>query len=589
MTGLDLLIPTPRLLEIDRTDVDAPVAEVWEFVRHGNLATSPAIRALFAIRAIPSRLRGERDEGVLRIDEMKSTPERPGFHLMIDEPPRELCVGAIGKVWQSTIPFVFTRDARAYEAFDDPDYAKVAWALRVLPRDAGGSRVEIEVRVDATDDRAWAKFVRYFRVIGIGSHFIRQTLLHAVERRFGKTDKNARPLPGDELLADAGATFTHFIDIHARPEDIWPWLLQMGCRRAGYYSYDLLDNGGQRSARELHPELMQLSVGDVIPATPKGEGGFEVLRVDPPHALVLGGLFGETQLPFASPRPAEFTQTTWAFVLEPLDGETTRLHTRARGAFSASERFHALYIRPVHWLMESAQLRHLRARVEGTLPCDDARDVLEGLGGAARMLGALMTPFLRERRMVWGCDEATASRHFPGDELVVNPRWSWTHAIEIDQAAFDVWPWIAQIGADRGGFYSYQWLENVAGCALRNAEAIHPEWELRVGDPLVLHPKMPPLTVVEVEPGGYLIARGRADHQQPSWMNGSWLFYVEPLGPRRCRLISRFRVDYSDDLQTRLAMGATEPIGFVMDRRMLLGIKARAERSRADIHRTLSL
>ena len=63
---------------------------------------------------------------------------------------------------------------------------------------------------------------------------------------------------------------THAIDIAATPEAIWPWLVQMGCRRGGFYSIDVLDNGGRRSAREIHPDLQTLPVHTVIPATPRG-------------------------------------------------------------------------------------------------------------------------------------------------------------------------------------------------------------------------------------------------------------------------------------------------------------------------------
>jgi hypothetical protein len=580
MTLLDRLIPTPRLVELNHVDVAAPVDVVWEHVRHGNLATSPFIRALFAIRTIPSRLRGEPDEGHLQIDELRSTPERPGFRLMLEDPPHELAVGAIGKVWHAQIPFVHVRDAWEYERFDDADFAKVAWAIRVSPHEAG-TRVEIEVRVDTTDDDAWQKFERYFRFIGVGSHFIRHVLLHALSRKFGPLDEDHVTLPGDELIADAGGQFTHAIDIHATPEAIWPWLVQMGCNRGGYYSYDVLDNGNERSARELHPDLMNLAVGDRIPATPDNKGSFEVLRIEKHRALIFGGLFDtdrDEQRAFAAARGEGFWQVTWAFVLEPIDAHTTRLHTRARGAFSRDGRLHALYIRPIHWLMETRQLQNLKARAEGTLPRDSTRDVLEGMGGAVRMLGAMLTPFLEGRRMRWGCSDEVASRAYPGDKLVATPRWSWTHAIEIDAPAADVWGWIAQIGADRGGFYSYQWLENVAGCELRNAERVHREWEARAGDSLTLHPKMPPLTIVEVFEGRYFIAHGPADRTQPIWADGTWLFFVEPLGDKRCRFISRFRVDYSDDLKTRMSYAATRPIGFVMDRRMLLGVKERAER-----------
>jgi hypothetical protein len=382
---------------------------------------------------------------------------------------------------------------------------------------------------------------------------------------------------------------THGITIHAEPEKIWPWLVQMGCGRAGYYSIDLLDNGGQPSAREIHRDLAHLAVGDVLPATPRGTDGFEVLRIDAPRALVLGALFdtgADKQLPFATERPARYWHVTWSFVLEPLDASTTRLHVRARAAFPKTERLRATWIPPIHHMMETAQLRHLAARAEGRLPRDSAIDVLEGAGGAARMAVALLTPFLREGRSHWGLSTEDAARPLPGDELVPDPRWSWTHGVEIDAAAEEVWPWVAQLGADRAGFYSYQWLENVIGCEIRNAETIHPEWALREGDALRLHPNAPPLRVAAVEKGRHLVAHAVTDEAAFStgkpWTRASWVFVVEPRGPHRCRLLSRFRSASSSDLGSRLAAGSAllEPVGYAMDRRMLLGIKERAERSR---------
>jgi hypothetical protein len=213
------------------------------------------------------------------------------------------------------------------------------------------------------------------------------------------------------------------------------------------------------------------------------------------------------------------------------------------------------------------------------------RDVVEGVRGAARMAFGLATPFLSRPRRRWGLDASAAARALPGDELVANPRWSWTHGIEIGAPAGDVWPWVAQIGADRGGFYSYQWLENLAGCRIRNAETIHPEWELREGGSLRLHPSVPALRIAALERGRYFVAAatvGPADWKAARpWVAVSWLLLVEPLGPARCRLLSRYRAASSTDLGTRLSAGPAllEPIGGEMDRRMLLGIKARAERA----------
>jgi hypothetical protein len=589
MNALDRLLPTPRLCELDAIELAAPAAQVWQVVRHADLARSPLVRALFAVRTLPGRLTGHSaPRTTICVDDLVSSPEQPGFQVLIDEPPHEVAVGAVGQVWQLDIPFVHVADAAAFARFAEPDQVKVAWAIRVLPIGDVGSRVEVEVRVDATDEAAWHEFRRYFRLIGPGSRFIRRTLLEALARQFGSVEaaEDTLPLPGDELLPDAFTQLTHGITIAAPPERVWPWLLQLGCRRAGYYSLDLLDNAGVRSARELHPDLQTLAPGQVIAATPDGDDGFEVLQIEPPRALILGGLFDVEegqQRPFASPRPARFWHMSWAFVLEPIGSDATRLVVRARGTFPASGRLHAAWIRPVHHFMESAQLRGLKARVEGTLPRDDWHDVLEGLGGAARIAWALLSPLGRASRNHWGLDTETAARALPGDALIAEPGWSWTHGVEIEASAATVWPWVAQIGATRGGFYSYQWLENLTGCELRNAEVVHPDWEVRRGDDLVLHPSMPPLHVVEVERGQHFVAHAPADAAARAagkpWASASWLFLVEPLGPERCRFISRFRCAGSDDLATRLSLGPAlmEPVGFAMDRRMLLGVKERAE------------
>jgi hypothetical protein len=592
MTALDRLMPTPALAEIDHVDVAAPAARVWDAVRHLDLAGSALVRALFALRTLPGRLHGERAALRLRLDDLVSSPDHPGFQILVDDPPREIVVGAIGKVWQLDIPFVHVNDAIAFAAFNEPDFAKVAWAIRVIPEAEESTRVELELCVDTTDQDALKKFRRYFRVIGPASRFMRHVLLAQLVRELGTPEQreNQRPFPSDALLPDAAEQITHAITIAAAPEIVWLWLVQMGCRRGGFYSIDLLDNAGVPSARELHPELLHLTVGEIIPATPDGDDGFEVLGIDEPRALALGGLFDPDagrQLPFAAPRPTRYWHVTWVFALERLDGNRTRLHVRARAAFSPSQRLHAAWIRPVHHLMQTAQLRHLAARAEGRLPRESGRDLLEGTGGAAIMAVSLFTPFLRGAREHWGIYPSIARRTYPGDDLIPDPRWSWTHGIEVQAPADDVWPWIAQMGADRGGFYSYQWLENIAGCDLRNAERIHPEWEHHEGETLSLHPTMPAMRIAALERGRYLLAHGAPDPQAQAagkpWASATWLFFIEPLGEASCRVISRFRAACSDDLATRLSFGPTfnEPVGFAMDRRMLMGIKARSERQMA--------
>lgn len=221
-------------------------------------------------------------------------------------------------------------------------------------------------------------------------------------------------------------------------------------------------------------------------------------------------------------------------------------------------------------------------------------DVVDGVAGAARMVLAFVTPMLREPRSHWGATAEDAARAWPGDELVPEPKWGWHHAVYVDAPAREVWPWVVQIGQDKAGFYSYEALENLAGCGIHNADRVHPEWQsLRVGDELLLHPQMR-LPVRWVEEGRGFVAAPRIDLETgrdvppgeplpPRHLAVSWGFFLDPVGRDRTRFVSRYRVSYPDDLAHRLQTGPlfVEPIGYVMDRRMLIGVKERAEAARA--------
>lgn len=578
--ALAALLPHARLVEVMGRDVGAPPAVAWARVRHGDLAGVPVARALFGLRALPARLAGHPPPGPrpLRIDDMVSTPAEPGFTLLADDPPRQVVVGAAGAVWRREIPFVHVADAAAFAAAGAPGTVRVAWALRVRPRADGGSRVEVEVRVDPGDAAAWRRFRWYFAAIGPFSRLIRGALLRDLARDLGEP-----PMPGDALLPDAAVAATHETTIRATPAEVWPWLAQMGAGRAGFYSLDAIDNGGRPSAREIHPEWATLHAGDRVPADGRG-GHFEVLEAREPSALVLGGLWDADagrNVPFAGPRPPRHWHATWAFALEPAGAGRTRLRVRARVAHPRAGAARAAWIRPAHAVMQRVQLRNLARRAEGRARTG-WRDVAAGLGGAARMAAAVATPGRRGIRSTWGAGTALASRPHPGDDLVPRPQWGWTHAITVDAPPQAVWPWIAQIGADRAGFYSYTWLENLAGCGVRDAERIHPEWQARPGDRLVLHPQAPPLTIAEVVEGHHLLAHGPPDAAARAagrpWAAASWLIAAEPLPRGRTRVVSRYRCACSGDLRTRLAMGPAlvEPVGSTMDRRMLHGIARRA-------------
>jgi hypothetical protein len=196
--------------------------------------------------------------------------------------------------------------------------------------------------------------------------------------------------------------------------------------------------------------------------------------------------------------------------------------------------------------------------------------------------------WLRPQHLRWGATEAEVRRTLPGDELLPHRRISATHAITIHAPVAEVWPWLAQLGQARGGFYSYTWIENLLGCNIHNADRVHPEWQnLKAGDLILLHPKMPPIPAVIVEPGRAIVLHGDT-RQGPlsnlvkpgDYVSTTWSLYLEPVDEHTTRLIERFRSDYNPTpMNTFFYRVILEPGSFIMERKMLLGIKARAERA----------
>ena len=158
-----------------------------------------------------------------------------------------------------------------------------------------------------------------------------------------------RTLPSDALVSRPTFDATRAITIAASPAQIWPWLLQIGVTRAGWYSYDLLDNLGHRSARRVIPELQHVAPGDVIPMSPDGKQGMRVLSMDAPTSMVWGEPGG----------------TTWAWQLEATPDGGTRLLSRVRSRYrwsSPSIAFSALLEFGDIWMMRK-MLLNLRERV----------------------------------------------------------------------------------------------------------------------------------------------------------------------------------------------------------------------------------
>ncbi len=186
---------------------------------------------------------------------------------------------------------------------------------------------------------------------------------------------------------------------------------------------------------------------------------------------------------------------------------------------------------------------------------------------------------LRARYLRWGATDEEVQIALPGDGLVLRADVTATRAVTVRAAAADVWPWIAQLGQGRGGFYSYDFLENLVGCEIHSADRIVREWQpIDVGDEVKLHPEMG-LTVAAVEPGRALVLRGGVRMgEKPSPYDSTWAFVLRDGSGGTTRLVVRERYGYSR-WWARFIVEPTELISFVMSRRMLRGIRDRAERA----------
>jgi hypothetical protein len=173
-------------------------------------------------------------------------------------------------------------------------------------------------------------------VFATGAAVSYRTFVRPWHERWGATDEEvATPLVGDELIAEPAARITRAITIDAPPADVWPWVVQIGADRGGFYSYDRLENlfGLRiRSAEEIVPEWQERAVGDLVTADARGRGGWYVMEVRPGEALVLEMADLARGGPTRRTRPP-FMEFSWAFVLRPLDDDRTRLLVRERVAF----------------------------------------------------------------------------------------------------------------------------------------------------------------------------------------------------------------------------------------------------------------
>ncbi|GAA4473942.1 SRPBCC family protein [Phytohabitans houttuyneae] len=194
-----------------------------------------------------------------------------------------------------------------------------------------------------------------------------------------------------------------------------------------------------------------------------------------------------------------------------------------------------------------------------------------GLGAA---LASTYPLLLRDRCLHWGATPDEVIREIPGDDLVIQPDVLSTRAVTIDAPPEAIWPWLVQMGSRRGGAYTYDWIENLFGLDMHSADEILPEFQdLKAGDVLPIGADGPSMTVEIFEPERVLCLR--ADNA--AWV---WTFALYPVDGGT-RLISRnvIATPYASAVRRLYNMFVLEPGSLLMERKMLLGIKERAERT----------
>ena len=190
--------------------------------------------------------------------------------------------------------------------------------------------------------------------------------------RWGATHEEvASQYPGGDLVPGGERGATMAVTIEAPPEQVWPWLVQMGGDRGGWYSWDRLDNGGRPSALQVHPEWQALALGDHVKYwTRNGPvDAWEVAALEKNRFLGLRGgydLRGRSLDP-KRPRPSVYVEGLWGFLLNELSGGRTRLiiggYQAIRPRWLGRFVFYWLYV-PVTWIMQARMLAVLKRNIE---------------------------------------------------------------------------------------------------------------------------------------------------------------------------------------------------------------------------------
>ena len=191
--------------------------------------------------------------------------------------------------------------------------------------------------------------------------FARPRLLRA-----GATDDEVQgSYSGSGVIPDGIRSATMAATIDAPRSRVWPWLVQMGTDRAGWYSWDRLDNFGRRSAGTIHPEWQDIAVGDRLAAKPDGSQWWEVAALDPERFLGLRMSLDLRGRPFdpAGSRPRSFTDSLWGFELKDTADGRSRVVVSGYWSFRPKwlqPLLSVLLLEPSHWVMQTRQFSNLK-------------------------------------------------------------------------------------------------------------------------------------------------------------------------------------------------------------------------------------
>lgn len=198
---------------------------------------------------------------------------------------------------------------------------------------------------------------------------------------------------------------------------------------------------------------------------------------------------------------------------------------------------------------------------------------LARLAVAAATTSIAYLKFARPWVLNWGASKEEAEREMPGDEILPDVALQTTRVVTINASPDNIWPWLVQMGPrPRAGAYTYDWIERLLGIDIENTDRILPEFQhLEVGEFVGLNDRGQAIQVRQVEPGRFLVLQ---------WVpaRSTWAFGLYPEAGEGTRLVSRNRLPGSGPLFWLGMIAAMEPGSLIMERKMLLGIKQRAER-----------